>query len=244
LQSNTSVDSFQPAGRADWPPDPWHLLGDFGISPPPTHATHSPKFFSVLWQLLEGWISWFCSRSQASLTFCPHDLVVCSRFSNTSHGLVDLGTVGTFPHACLDLGLDFCGQPLAWIDCLSNISHARGCNHTVWDGTHAVCFFGNGSFGLEFGLGHVRYHGGDGCMDYCMRFLGEDLPLVALPHDTVSRCSIHGFPRDRSFRRLHFWSACFADTPHASRDSSRFCKLPNQERRESHAVGFDRFMRR
>jgi hypothetical protein len=136
--------------------------------------------------------------------------VVCSRFSNTSHSLVDLGTIGTFPPSCLDLGLDFGDQPLAWIDCLSNISHALGCNHMVWDGTHAVCFFGNGSFGLGFGLGNVRYHGGDSCMDYCCWFLGEDLPLVALPHDTVSRCSIHGFPRDRSSCRLHFWSACFA----------------------------------
>jgi hypothetical protein len=25
LQSNISFDSFQPAGRADWPPDPWDL---------------------------------------------------------------------------------------------------------------------------------------------------------------------------------------------------------------------------
>jgi hypothetical protein len=134
----------------------------------------------------------------------------------------------------------FVANPLLGLIAWSNISHARECNHTVWDGTHAVGFVGNGSFGLEFGLGHVRYHDGVGCMDYCMRFLGEDLPLGALPHDTVSRCSIHGFPRDRSSRRLNFWSACFADPPHASRDSSRFCKLPNRERRESHAVGVDR----
>jgi hypothetical protein len=45
LQSNTSFDSFQPAGRADWPPDPWDLLGDFGISLPPTHAI-TPQNFS------------------------------------------------------------------------------------------------------------------------------------------------------------------------------------------------------
>jgi hypothetical protein len=240
LQSSTLVDSFQPAGRADWPPDPWHLLGHFGSFPPPTHATLPQNFSQSLDNSWKGGSHVLVPRSQASLTFCPHDRVVCHRFSNTSHGLVDLGTVGAFPHACLDLALDFCGQPLAWLECWDNISHARECNHTVWGGTHAVCFFGNGSFGLEFGLGQVRGYGIDGCMDYCFWFLGEDLPLVALPQDTFSRCSIHGFPRDRSSRRLHFWSTCFADTPHASRDSSRFCKLPNQERRESHAVGFDR----
>jgi hypothetical protein len=240
FQSSTSVDSFQPAGRADWPPDLWHLLGHFGSFPPPTHATPSQNFSQSLDNSWKGGFHVFVPRSQASLTFCPHDRVVCHRFSNTSHGLVDLGTVGAFPHACLDLDLDFCGQPLAWLDCLDNISHARECNRTVWGGTHAVGFLGNGSFGLEFGLGHLRYHDGDACMDYCFWFLGEDLPLGALPHDTGSRCSIHGFPRDRSSRRLHFWSTCVADTPHASRDSSRFCKLPNQERRESHAVGFYR----
>jgi hypothetical protein len=101
----------------------WVILAFLTTNP----CYHSPKFFSVLWQLLGGMdFMVLLPRSQASLTFCPHDLVVCSRFSNTSHGLVDLGTVGTFPHACLDLALDFCGQPLAWIDCLSNISHARG----------------------------------------------------------------------------------------------------------------------
>jgi hypothetical protein len=93
----------------------------------------------------------------------------------------------------------------------------------------------------ELGLWQVRHHGGDGGMDYCIWFLGEDLPLVALPHDTVSRCSVHGFPLDRSFRRLHVWSACFANTPNAPRESPIFCNLSNRERRESHAVGFDRF---
>jgi hypothetical protein len=197
LQSNISFDSFQPAGRADWPPDPWDLLGDFGRFPPPTHATPPQIFCQSLDNSWKGGFHVLVPRSQASLAFCPHDLVVCSRFPNTSHGLVDLGTVGAFPQACLDLGLDFGDQPLAWFDCLSNISHARGCNHTVWGGTHAVCFFGNGSFGLEFGLGQVRCYGSDGCIDYCFWFLGEDLPLVALPQDTVSRCSIHGLPHGR-----------------------------------------------
>jgi hypothetical protein len=71
LQSSTLVDSFQPAGRADWPPDPWHLLGHFGSFPPPTHATPFPKFFSVLGQLLEGWISCFGSKISSILDILP-----------------------------------------------------------------------------------------------------------------------------------------------------------------------------
>jgi hypothetical protein len=115
LQSNISFDSFQPAGRADWPPDPWDLLGDFSISLPPTLATTHQNFSQSFGNSWEVGFEGFAPRSQASLTFCPHDRVVCYRFSNTSHGLVDLGTVGAFPHACLDLALDFCGQPLAWL---------------------------------------------------------------------------------------------------------------------------------
>jgi hypothetical protein len=117
LQSNISFDSFQPAGRADWPPDPWDLLGDFSISLPPTRATTHQNFSQSFGNSCEVGFEGFAPRSQASLTFCLHDRVVCYRFSNTSHGLVDLGTVGAFPHACLGLGLDFCGQPLAWLDC-------------------------------------------------------------------------------------------------------------------------------
>jgi hypothetical protein len=129
--------------------------------------------------------------------------MVWHRFSNTSNGLVDLCTVESFPHPWLDFGLDLGGQPLAWLGCLSNISHALGSNHTVWDGIPAVCFMGNGCFG--FGLGHwqVRHHGGDGGLDYCTWFLGEDLPLVALSHEPVSRCSVHGSPLAPSFCRLH-----------------------------------------
>jgi hypothetical protein len=160
LQSSTLVDSFQPAGRADWPPDPWHLLGHFGSFPPPTHATLPQNFSQSLDNSWKGGSHVLVPRSQASLTFCPHDRVVCHRFSNTSHGLVDLGTVGAFPHACLDLALDFCGQPLAWLECWDNISHARECNHTVWGGTHCCGKAWSLGFGLHFRLpqhcGHLR----------------------------------------------------------------------------------------
>jgi hypothetical protein len=84
LHSSTSVDSFQPAGRADWPPDLWHLLGHFGSFPPPTHATPSQNFSQSLDNSWKGGFHVFVPRSQASLTFCPHDRVVCHRFSNTS----------------------------------------------------------------------------------------------------------------------------------------------------------------
>jgi hypothetical protein len=169
--------------------------------------------------------------------------LVWLRFSNTSNGLVDLCTVGSFPHPWLDLGLDFGGQPLAWLGCLINVSHALGSNPTVWDGIPAVCFMGNGWFGSGLGLWHVRHHGGDGFLDNCTWFLGEDLPLVAMSHDPVSRYSVHGFPLAPSFCRCQIGSACFANTTNAPHEFPRFCNLSTLERRESHAVDLTVFIR-
>jgi hypothetical protein len=152
LQSNFSFSSFQPARAAVWPPDPCDLFGDLGILPPSSHAITPQNFSPPLGNFWKDRLDDLFPRSQAFLAFCSHDSLVWLRFSNTSNGLVDLCTVGSFPHPWLDFGLDLGGQPLAWLGCLINVSHALGSNPTVWDGIPAVCFMGNGWFGSGLGL--------------------------------------------------------------------------------------------